>query len=117
MRSPESVEMGFSTLQKSPMRANRQPQFFRECLAFLEALEELFEDADHYRIHADAFGFGPILELEPGFGAYVEKLRVGQIHAGLAGLHDFYLFSRSPWFVSRDCSPAIAFPFMITCTS
>jgi hypothetical protein len=47
----------------------------------------------------------------------VEKLRVGQIHAGLAGLHDFYLFSRSPWFVSRDCSPAIAFPFMITCTS
>ena len=82
-----------STGHKSPVRTNLQTQFFAERLAFLEALEELFEDADHNRIHADAFGFGPILELEPGFGTDVEELRIGKLHAGLAGLHDVYLFA------------------------
>jgi len=40
-------------------------------------LEELFEDADDDCIHADAFGFGPLFELESGFGSNVEELRVG----------------------------------------
>ena len=62
-------------------------------LALLEALEELFEDADHNRVDADAFGFGPFFELEPGFCADVEELRVGKLHAGLAGLHDVYFFA------------------------
>ena len=75
------------------MRTNLQPQFFAERLAFLEALEELFEDANHNRVDADTFGFGPFLELEPGFGADVEELRVGKLHAGLAGLHDVYFFT------------------------
>ena len=70
------------------MRANLQPQFFPECLALLEALEELFEDADHNRIDADAFVFGPLFELESSFSSDVEKLRIGKLHAGLAGLHD-----------------------------
>jgi len=72
---------------------NLQPQFFPERLAFLQVLEELFEDADHNRVDADAFGFGPLFELEPGFGANMEKLRVGQFHAGLAGLHDLDFFA------------------------
>ena len=70
------------------MGTNLQPQLFPERLAFLQAIEELFEDADHYRVDADAFRFGPLFELEPGFGANVEELRVGKLHAGLAGLHD-----------------------------
>jgi len=78
---------------KSPMRTNLQSQFFSERLAFLEALEELFEDADHNRIHANAFGFGPLFELQSSFSADVEELRVGKLHAGLAGLHDFYFFA------------------------
>ena len=83
----------FSARHKSAVRTNLQPQFFPERLALLEALEELFEDADHDRIDADAFGFGPFLELEPGFCADVEELRIGKLHAGLAGLHDVYLFA------------------------
>ena len=75
------------------MRANLQAKFFSERFAFPEALEELFEDADHNRVDADAFGFGPIFELEPGFGADMEELRVGELHAGLAGLHDIYFFA------------------------
>ncbi len=75
------------------MGTNLPSQLFPERLAFLEALEELFEDADHNRIHADAFGFGPFLELIAGFGADLEELRIGKHHAGLAGLHDFYLFA------------------------
>ena len=82
-----------SARHESPVGTNLQPQFFAKRLAFLEALEELFKDADHNRIHADAFGLGPLLELEPGFGADVEELRVGKLHAGLAGLHDFYFFA------------------------
>ena len=75
------------------MCANLQAQFFSQRLALLEALEELFEDADHNRVDADAFGFGPLFELEPGFGADVEELRVGKFHASLAGLHDVYFFA------------------------
>lgn len=61
---------------KAAVGSNLQPQLFPERFAFLEALEELFKDADNNRVDADAFGFGPILELEPGFCAYVEELRV-----------------------------------------
>ena len=75
------------------MCPNLQPQLFAERLAFLEALEELFEDADYNRVDADAFGFGPLFELEPGFGADVEELRIGKLHAGLAGLHDVNFFA------------------------
>ncbi len=75
------------------MGAKLKLQLFPERLALLEALEELFEDANHNRVDADAFGFGPIFELEPGFGADVEELRVGKLHASLAGLHDFYFFA------------------------
>jgi len=50
-----------SARHKSPVRTNLQSQFFPECLAFLHALEKFFEDADHNRIHADAFRFGPFL--------------------------------------------------------
>ncbi len=82
-----------SAWHKPAVSTNLQPQFFPERLAFLESLEELFEDADHNRINADAFGFGPILKLEPGFGPDMEELRVGEFHAGLAGLHDVYLFA------------------------
>jgi hypothetical protein len=46
------------------VRTNLQPQFFPQRLALLEALEELFEDADDDCVDADAFGFGPFLELE-----------------------------------------------------
>ena len=75
------------------MRANLQAKFFSERFAFPEALEELFEDADHNRVDADSLRFGPIFELEPGFGADMEELRVGELHAGLAGLHDIYFFA------------------------
>ena len=75
------------------MHANLQPQFFPEHLAFLEALEELIENADNYGVDADAFGFGPLLELESSVCADVEELRIGKLHAGLAGLHDVYLFA------------------------
>ena len=82
-----------SARHKTPVRTNLQPQFFPERLALLQALEELFEDAHHNRVDADAFGLGPLFELEPGFGADVEELRVGQLHAGLTGLHNVYLFA------------------------
>ena len=75
------------------MRPNVQPQFFPKRLALLEALEELFEDADHNRVDADAFRFGPFLELQSSFSADVEELRIGKFHAGLAGLHDVNLFA------------------------
>ena len=42
------------------MRPNLQPQFFAERLALLEALEELFEDADDNCVDADALRFGPL---------------------------------------------------------
>jgi hypothetical protein len=73
--------------------SNLPPQFFSQRLALLEALEELFEDADDDRIHADAFGFGPLFERQPGLCADVEELRVGKLHAGLAGLHDLHVFA------------------------
>ena len=75
------------------MCTNLQPQFFSERLALLEALEELFEDAHHNRVDADTFGFGPFFELESSLCADVEELRIGQLHAGLAGLHDVYFFA------------------------
>ena len=75
------------------MRPNLQPQFFPERLAALEALEELVQDADDDCVDADAFRFGPLFELESGLCADVEELRVGKLHASLAGLHDFYLFA------------------------
>lgn len=49
-----------------------------ECLSFLVVLEELFEDADNYRVDADAFG--PLFELEPGLCVDVEELRIGKLH-------------------------------------
>jgi len=49
----------------------------------------MFDD----RIHADVFGFGPLSERQPGLCANVENLRVGQLHASLAGLHDLHLFA------------------------
>ena len=59
------------------MGAKLKLQLFPERLALLEALEELFEDADHNRVDADASGFGPLLELEPSLCADVEELRFG----------------------------------------
>ena len=91
------------------MCANLQPQFFPERLALLEVPKELFEDADHNRIHADAFGFGPLFELEPGFSADVEELRVGKLHAGLAGLHDVYFFAFNVAQSKKDDLGQIAF--------
>jgi hypothetical protein len=44
------------------VRSNLQPQFFPESLAFLEALEELFEGADHNGVDADAFCFSPLFK-------------------------------------------------------
>ena len=75
------------------MRPNLQPQFFPERLAALEALEELVQDADDDCVDADAFRFGPLFELEPGLSADMEELRVGKLHAGLAGLHDVNFFA------------------------
>ena len=63
-----------------------QPQFLTQRLALLEAREELIEKADDDSVDADAFGFGPVFELGARFGADVEELRFGDIHAGLAGL-------------------------------
>jgi hypothetical protein len=54
-------------------------------------LEGLFEDADDDRIHTDAIGSGPLFERQPSLCADVEELRIGKLHAGLTGLHDFYL--------------------------
>ena len=90
-----------STRQKPAVRTNLQPQFFPQRLALLEALEELFEDADDDGVDADAFGFGPFLELDAGFCADVEELRVGEIHAGLAGLHEYRLFRWSTWLKAK----------------
>ena len=70
------------------MCSNLQPQFFPKRLALLEALEELFEDADDYGVDADAFRFSPVPEFVAGFCADMEELGVGEFHAGLAGLHD-----------------------------
>jgi len=75
------------------MRTNLQPKFFPEYLAFLEAIEELIEDADDYGVDADAFRFSPFPEFVAGFCADMEELRVGELHAGLAGLHYVYLFA------------------------
>jgi len=82
-----------STGHKSTVRANLQAQFFPQRLALLQVLEELFEDAHHNCVDADSFGFCPFLELVAGFSADVEELRVGQLHAGLAGLHDVNFFA------------------------
>ena len=68
------------------MHAKLLPQFLSQCLALLESLEELIKDADDDGIDADAFGFGPFLQLGAGLCADVEELRLGQFHAGLAGL-------------------------------
>lgn len=73
------------------MRSKLQPQLFAQRLALLEAREELIEKADHNGVDANAFGFGPVFELGTGFGADVEELRVGEIHAGFAGLLDIDL--------------------------
>jgi hypothetical protein len=82
------------------VRTSLQAQFLPKRFAAFEALEELFQDADHNRVDADAFGLGPIFELEPSFGADVEGLRVGKLYASLAGLYDIY-FSRSTWFKAK----------------
>jgi hypothetical protein len=37
----------------------------------------------------DALAFGPFFELRAGFGTDVQQLRLGQVHAGLAGLLNF----------------------------
>lgn len=68
------------------MRAKLQSQFLSQRLALLEASEELVEEADDDGVDADAFGFGPVFELGTGFGADVEELRVGEVHASLASL-------------------------------
>jgi len=72
------------------MRTKLEPQFLSERLALLEACEELVEEADDDGIDAHAFGFRPFLELCAGFCANVNQLRVGEIHAGLAGLLDVH---------------------------
>lgn len=72
------------------MRAKLQLQFFAQRLALLEAREELIEDADDDGVDAHAFGFRPLLELGAGLGADVDELRVGEVHAGLAGLLDVH---------------------------
>ena len=72
------------------MRTKLQPQFLTQRLAFLEAREELIEKADDDGVDADAFGFGPVFELGAGLSTDVKELRVGEIHAGLAGLLNIY---------------------------
>ena len=66
----------FSARHKSAVTTNLPPQFFSQCVAFLEAIEERFKGADDDCIYADAFGLGPILEREPGLFAAVEELTV-----------------------------------------
>ena len=68
------------------MRSELQPQFFTQRPALFEAREELIEEAYDDCVDADAFGFGPVFELGARFGADVEELGIGKIHAGLAGL-------------------------------
>ena len=68
------------------MQAKFLPQFLSQCTTLLEALEKLVQHADNDGIDADAFGFSPFLQLGAGFCADVEELRIGQFHAGLAGL-------------------------------
>ena len=68
------------------MRTKLQPQLFTQSLALLQAREELVEEADNDGVDTHAFGFRPLLELGAGFGANVNQLRVGEIHAGLASL-------------------------------
>jgi hypothetical protein len=46
---------------ETPMSAKLKPQFFPERFALLEALEELFEDADDNRVDTDPLGFCPCL--------------------------------------------------------
>ena len=46
---------------EAPMSAKLKPQFFPKRLAALEALEELFEDADDNRVDTDPLGFCPFL--------------------------------------------------------
>lgn len=75
------------------MRTNLQSQLFTERLALFKALEELFEDADDDSVDAYAFRFSPFPEFVAGFCADMEELRVGELHAGLAGLHDVYFFA------------------------
>ena len=90
------------------MNTNLPPQFFSQHLALHEALEEIFEDADDDRIHADTFGFGPLFDRQLGLCAYVEELRVGKFHAGLAGLHDVHLFAVNMAQSKKDDSGKIA---------
>jgi len=52
--------IGVSAGHKPAVRTNLQPQFFPERLALLETFEELFENADHNRVDADAFRFSPL---------------------------------------------------------
>lgn len=87
------VAIGISTRHEAAVRTNLQPQFFPERLALLEALEELIQNADDDSVDADAFRFSPFPEFVAGFCADMEELRVGEFHAGLAGLHDVYLFA------------------------
>jgi hypothetical protein len=68
------------------MQAKFLPQPLAQRLAFLEACEELIEEADDNGVDADAFGFGPFLQLDSGRNADVEELRIGQFHASLASL-------------------------------
>ena len=78
---------------EAPMSTKLKPQFFLKRLALLEALEEFFQHADHNRVDADAFGFGPLFELEPGLYADVEELWVGKLQTCLARLLYLHLFS------------------------
>jgi len=87
------LRIDFCPGHKPAVRANFQPLFFPERLVLLEALEELFEDTEDGGAQADAFGFGAFLELEPNLCAEVEELRVGKLHAGLAGPHDVCVFA------------------------
>ena len=82
-----------SARHKAAVGTNLQAEFFPERLALFEPLEELVEDTNDDCINADAFGFSPFPEFVAGICADMEELRVGEFHAGLAGLHDVYLFA------------------------
>ena len=68
------------------MRTKLQPQFLAQRLTFFEASEEFVEEADYDCVDADAFGFGPVFEFGACLRTDVEELRIGEIHAGFAGL-------------------------------
>ena len=60
------LEMALA-LHKAASRANLQAQFLPKGLAFLQPLEELFQNAYDNSVYAHAFLFGPLLEREPRF--------------------------------------------------